>query len=502
MDISFASRGGIGPGASVVGILDEGGLTAAAAAADEATGGAVTRALSVSRFKGQAGQSLELLAPAGVKASRIVLAGLGKTDAFNAAAAERLAATVLGRLLAGGEEILTFAIDLPKRSKLREAELAAHLALGASLRSYRFDQYRKVGEDETVTVKKIVVSTPEAASARKAWAGLSAVGEGIFLARDLVNEPANILYPDEFAKRTQQLKKLGVKVEVLDVPAMRKLGMNALLGVGQGSAHESRVVVMQWNGARKGSAKKPDAGPLAFIGKGVCFDSGGLSLKPAASMMGMKGDMGGGAAVVGLMHALAKRKARVNVVGLVGLVENMPDGNAQRPNDIVKTMSGQTIEVLNTDAEGRLVLADVLWYAQSRFKPRFMVDLATLTGAIVVALGAEHAGLFSNNDELADRLTKAGKNEGEPVWRLPLGDGYDRLVKSKIADMKNIGGPQAGSITAAQILQRFVNKVPWAHLDIAGVAWQDGEHKPLAPSWGTGWGVRVLNRLVADYYET
>ena len=498
MDISFTSRGNIGPGALVVGILDGGGLTAAAAAADEATGGAVRRALSVSRFKGQAGQSLELLAPAGVKASRIILAGLGKTEGFDAAAAERLAATVLGRLLVGGEETLTFAIDLPKRSKLREPEIAAHLALGASLRSYRFDHYRKVGEDETVTVKNVVVSTREAASARKAWAGLSAVGEGIFLARDLVNEPANILYPDEFARRTLALRKLGVKVEVLDVPAMKKLGMNALLGVGQGSAQDSRVAVMQWNGARKGIRSD---GPLAFVGKGVCFDSGGLSLKTASSMMGMKGDMGGAAAVVGLIHALAKRKARVNVVGLIGIVENMPDGKAQRPNDIVKTMSGQTIEVLNTDAEGRLVLADVLWYAQSRFQPRFMVDLATLTGAILVALGAEHAGLFSNNDELADRLTKAGKKEGEPLWRLPLGDGYDRLVKSKIADMKNIGGPQAGSITAAQILQRFVNKVPWAHLDIAGVAWQDGEQKPLAPSWGTGWGVRVLNRLVADYYE-
>jgi leucyl aminopeptidase len=218
-------------------------------------------------------------------------------------------------------------------------------------------------------------------------------------------------------------------------------------------------------------------------------------------MTGMKGDMGGAAAVVGLMHALATRKARANVVGLVGLVENMPDGNAQRPNDIVKTMSGQTIEILNTDAEGRLVLADVLWYAQSRFKPRFMVDLATLTGAIVVALGAEHAGLFSNDDELAKKIVKAGAKEGEPVWRLPLGDGYDQLVKSKIADMKNIGGPHAGSITAAQILQRFVNKVPWAHLDIAGVAWQDSEQKPLAPSWGTGWGVRVLNRLVTEYSE-
>jgi len=262
------------------------------------------------------------------------------------------------------------------------------------------------------------------------------------------------------------------------------------------------MVVMQWNGAPKPRAKsKAPEAPLAFIGKGVCFDSGGLSLKPASGMMGMKGDMGGAAAVVGLMHALAKRKARVNAVGLVGLVENMPDGKAQRPNDIVRTMSGQTIEILNTDAEGRLVLADVLWYTQSRFKPRFMVNLATLTGAILVALGTEHAGLFSNNDELAQRLTRAGEKEGEPVWRLPLGDGYDKLVKSKIADMKNIGGPNAGSITAAQILQRFVNNVPWAHLDIAGVAWQDGEQKPLAPSWGTGWGVRVLNRLVADNYE-
>ncbi len=338
-------------------------------------------------------------------------------------------------------------------------------------------------------------------AARKLWADASAVAEGIFLARDLVNEPPNILHPEEVAKRSLALKKLGVKVEIFDVPAMQKLGMNALLGVGQGSAFESRMVVMHWNGAPKRSTKKDAAGPLAFVGKGVCFDSGGLSLKTGAGMMGMKGDMAGAAAVVGLMHALAKRKAKVDAVGLIGLVENMPDGKAQRPNDIVKTMSGQTIEILNTDAEGRLVLADVLWYAQSRFKPRFMVNLATLTGAILVALGTEHAGLFSNNDDLSKELTRAGVKEHELVWRLPLGDAYDRLVKSKIADMKNIGGPNAGSITAAQILQRFVNKVPWAHLDIAGVAWQDSEQKPLAPSWGTGWGVRLLNRLVADSYE-
>jgi leucyl aminopeptidase len=500
MDISFAAREPAGPGALVVGILEGGVLSDAAARTDRATGGAIKRALAVSRFKGQSGHILEVLAPAGVKASRIILAGLGKPDTFNGAVAERLAATILARLLTGGEQSLTFAIDRPKNAKIAEADLAAHLAFGALLRSYRFDHYRKVNDDEKPTLKKVIVLTPEPGPSRQAWADLAAVGEGIFLARDLVNEPANILYPDEFAKRTTGLRKLGVKVEVLEVPAMKKLGMNALLGVGQGSAHDSRMVVMQWNGGRKTGAAT-DKAPLAFIGKGVCFDSGGLSLKPAAGMMGMKGDMGGAAAVVGLMHALAKRKAQVNAVGLIGLVENMPDGNAQRPNDIVKTMSGQTIEILNTDAEGRLVLADVLWYAQSRFKPHFMVNLATLTGAILVALGSEHAGLFSNNDELSERLTKAGLVEGEPVWRLPLGDAYDRLVKSKIADMKNIGGPHAGSITAAQILQRFVNKVPWAHLDIAGVAWQDGEQKPLAPSWGTGWGVRVLNRLVADNYE-
>jgi leucyl aminopeptidase len=498
MQISFVAPGAVGAGALVVGVFDGGELAPAAAATDALVSGALKRAVEVSRFKGKPGGMVEVIAPAGVTATRIILAGLGKGQDFDAGAVEKLAAGVLGRLIASGEETISFAIDLPKRAKLDDAELAAHLAFGAYLRSYRFDAYRKVGDDEKPTIKSVVIRTKAAAKARKQWDELLAVGEGVFLARDLVNEPPNVLYPEEFARRVQALKKLGVKVDVFDVPAMKKLGMNALLGVGQGSAHESRMVVMQWHGARKRSAK---SAPLAFVGKGVCFDSGGLSLKTGQGMMGMKGDMGGGAAVVGLMHALAKRKARVDAVGLVGLVENMPDGKAQRPNDIVKTMSGQTIEILNTDAEGRLVLADVLWYAQSRFHPRFMVDLATLTGAIMVALGQEHAGLFSNDDELATRLTKAGKKEGETVWRMPLGDAYDRLVKSKIADMKNIGGQHGGSITAAQILQRFVNKVPWVHLDIAGVAWQDNEQKPLAPSWGTGWGVRVLNRLVADYYE-
>jgi leucyl aminopeptidase len=498
MRISFVAPGAIPHGAWAMGVLDGGTLSESAAKADKATGGALTRAIQISRFKGRAGHAIEVLAPTGVKATRIILVGLGKPDAFDSAAAERMAATVLGRLLTSGETTLAFAVDLPKGAKITEGELAAHFAFGAMLRSYRFDHYRKLGADEKPTVGAVAVATRAVAAAKRLWSDLTAVGEGIHLARDLVNEPANVLYPDEFARRIKKLAKLGVKVQILGVPEMKRLGMNALLGVGQGSAHESRVAIMRWNGARAKGGKTP---PLAFVGKGVCFDSGGLSLKPANSMMGMKGDMGGGAAVVGLMHALARRRARVNAVGLVGLVENMPGGKAQRPNDVVRTMSGQTIEVLNTDAEGRLVLADVLWYAQSRFHPRFMIDLATLTGAILVALGSEHAGLFSNNDELSERLTEAGKREGEPLWRLPLGDAYDKLVKSKIADMKNIGGPHAGSITAAQILQRFVNKVPWAHLDIAGVAWQDGEQKPLAPSWGTGWGVRVLNRLVKDYYE-
>jgi leucyl aminopeptidase len=318
----------------------------------------------------------------------------------------------------------------------------------------------------------------------------------VLIARDLVNEPANILYPEEFAKRTLNLKKVGVAVEVLDVKAMTKLGMGALLGVGQGSARESRLVVMRWNGGKKGDA------PLAFIGKGVCFDTGGISIKPAASMEDMKGDMAGAACVVGLMHALAARKAKVNAVGLIGLVENMPDGNAQRPGDIVTSMSGQTIEIINTDAEGRLVLADVLWYAAKRFKPKFMIDLATLTGAIIVALGQEYAGMFSNNDELSHRLHKAGEETGELVWRMPLAPAYDKMIDSKFADVKNTGGSRwGGAITAAQFIQRFVaDKTPWAHLDIAGTGF-DSRASEINRSWGSGWGVRLLDRLVAEYYE-
>ena len=497
MEISFVASSHQAAGALIVGVFEGDNLAGRAAQANEAAAGALKRALGVSRFKGKTGQMIELLAPSGLKVSRLVLVGLGKSGKFNGAACERAAAEIVGRMFTSGEKELTFAIDAPKGSKLKSAMIAAHVGLGARLRGYTFNQYRTKKLDEyQPTIERIVVATDDPAGARRAFASFDAVASGIGLARDLVNEPPNVLSPEEFARRAKSLSSLGLKVEVLGEAEMRKLGMGALLGVGQGSERESQLVVLQW----QGRGAKADA-PVAFVGKGVCFDSGGLSLKTGAGMMGMKGDMGGAAAVIGTMRALAARKARVNAVGVIGLVENMPSGKAQRPDDVVKSMSGQTIEVLNTDAEGRLVLADALWYTQTRFKPKFVIDLATLTGAIMVALGHEHAGLFSNDDRLAERIAEAGKAEGEPVWRLPLGDAYDKALKSKIADMKNIGGPHAGSITAAQFLQRFVEKTPWAHLDIAGVAWQDGEYKALAPSWGTGWGVRVLNRLVADHYE-
>jgi leucyl aminopeptidase len=496
MQIIFAAPSLSGSGAIALGMPEGGKLSGLASEADRLSGSAIKRALAVSRFTGKAGQILEIVAPAGLKASRLILLGLGGAEKFDGLAAERVAAGAVGKVFGSGETALTLAVEAPSGAPVDGAALPSHLAMGARLRSYTFNHYRTKDRDEhEPTLKEIAIAAADAQAAKRAFAAMDAVADGVFFARDLVNEPPNVLSPEEFAKRTQGLAKLGVEVRVLGEAEMKKLGMGALLGVGQGSDRESKLVVMQWNGGKKAAA------PVALVGKGVCFDSGGLSLKTGAGMMGMKGDMGGAAAVAGAIKALATRKARVNVVGVIGLVENMPDGMAQRPDDVVKSMSGQTIEVLNTDAEGRLVLADALWYTQSQFKPKCMIDLATLTGAIMIALGNDHAGLFSNDDVLAEQITGASRAVGEPAWRLPLGDGYDKLLKSKIADMKNIGGPHAGSITAAQFLQRFVNKTPWAHLDIAGVAWQDGEHKELAPSWGTGWGVRALDRLIADNYE-
>ena len=498
MQISFVSPANVTAGAWVVGAADGAALLPAAVRADKAAGGALQRALKVSRFTGKSGQMLEVLAPAGLAVSRLLLVGLGKPADVDEKGLETLGAQITARLQAAGETAAVIEIDVPKGSKVKKGELAAHLAFGAKLRSYAFEKYRTKNLDEfEKKLSMVKLATPDVAAAKKAYAGLAAVADGIFLARDLVNEPPNILYPEEFARRAKtQLSKLGVRVEILGEAEMKRQGFGALLGVGQGSARESQLVVMQWNGGKKSTK------PIALVGKGVCFDSGGLSIKVGAGMQGMKGDMAGAATVTGTMLALAARKARVNAVGVIGLVENMADGGALRPDDVLTSLSGQTIEVLNTDAEGRLVLADALTYTHRRFKPRAVIDLATLTGAIVQTLGYEHAGVFSNDDQMVARIQAAGRYTGERVWQLPLDPFYDKMIRSKIADMKNIGGANSGAITAAQFLLRFIEKdTVWAHLDIAGVAWQDGEQKPTIPSWGTGWGVRLLNRLMKEHYE-
>ena len=377
--------------------------------------------------------------------------------------------------------------------------------MGAVLRSYRFDRYRtkeKADDKPKLTALSVLVDDP--AMAASAWAPLHAVAHGVFLTRDLVSEPPNVLFPAEMAERCLALEDLGVKVEVFGPKELTKLGFGMLMGVSLGSATEPRMVVMRWDGASKGKGKgKKDAKgapPVAFIGKGVTFDTGGISIKPAGGMEDMKWDMAGAGAVIGAMAAVAGRKAKVDVVGLVGLVENMPGSRAQRPGDVVTSYSGQTVEIINTDAEGRLVLGDVLWYCQERFKPAFMVDLATLTGGIIVSLGHEYAGLFSNDDALAQNLQAAGTAWGEKLWRMPLGEAYDKMIKSEIADMKNVGGRPGGSISAACFLQRFVNDVPWAHLDIAGTAWSTKD-APTIPKGATAFGVRLLDRLVAEHYE-
>jgi leucyl aminopeptidase len=453
----------------------------------------VRRVADTNQFKGKSGSSLDILAPQGLKASRLIVVGAGKLSAIKDNDFLKLGGAVAGKLRAGNGAV-TIVAELPTGAMTPDQ--AAAVASGIRLRAYKFDRYKTKKKDgEEVALKgDVSLAVDDVAAARKAFAPDADIVDGVIMARELVNEPPNVLYPAEFARRASQLKKLGVEVEVLDVKAMTKLGMGALLGVAQGSTRPGRMVIMRWNGAKRGDQ------PVAFVGKGVCFDTGGISIKPAGSMEDMKGDMGGAACVVGLMHALAARKAKVNAVGAIGLVENMPDGNAQRPGDIVTSMSGQTIEIINTDAEGRLVLADVLWYVAKKIKPKFMVDLATLTGAIMVALGTEYAGLFSNNDELAERLTNVGLATGERVWRMPLGPEYDKQIDSQFADMKNTGTRNGGSITAAQFLQRFVDDTPWAHLDIAGTA-MGAPKSDINQSWGSGFGVRLLERLVADYYE-
>ena len=494
MKVSFAKPGLPAKGALVVGVYEGKKLTASATELDRKTKGAITRAISGSRFAGKAKQVLSILAPAGTEANRVVLIGLGKAKGETKPVDfEAMGGALVGELATSGAREAAVAFDLAGEEG---GIAAAHFALGAKLRSYRFDKYRtKEKPEDKPTLQRIAIHVEANRTAQRHYADLEQVAEAVFFARDLVSEAGNVMYPKSLADQCRTLGDLGVKVEVLGVKEMTKLGMGALLGVGQCSAHESQLVVMQWQGDPRSKEK-----PLAFLGKGVTFDTGGISLKPSAGMEDMKWDMGGSAAVIGLMRALAGRKAKANVVGIVGLVENMPDGNAQRPGDVVKSMSGQTIEVNNTDAEGRLVLADALWYCQDRFKPRFMIDLATLTGAIVIALGHEFAGAFVTDDELADRLIDSGKATSEGVWRMPLAESYARGMDSDIADMKNSGSRDGGSCKAAMFMKRFTNDVPWAHLDIAGMAWS-AKGNAVTPKGATAYGVRLLDHLVRAYYE-
>lgn len=464
---------------------------------DETTKGLITNALKHSKFKGKVGETLTILAPNDLKISRLFLLGLGNRDELNPQKFEEAGAG-LYKSACGSDQEVVLHLGALKVGDLNSAEVAARMASGAALKSYRFDKYMtKEKPEDKPCLETFTVITDDVKGAEKAYEPLDAVVQGVFLCRELQSEPANVLYPISYAKRIEEnLKPLGVTVEILDVKAMEKLGMGALLGVAQGSAHEPRLVVMTYNGGQK------DQKPLAFIGKGVTFDSGGISIKPANGMEDMKYDMSGSAVVVSLLKTLALRKAKVNVVGVVGLVENMCSGTAQRPGDIVKSMSGQTIQVENTDAEGRLVLCDAMWYTQERFKPEFMLDLATLTGAMVISLGSVYTGLFSTSDSLSENLKVAGDDTGELIWRMPLHDRYDEQLKLDFCDMNNMGcGREAGSITAAQFLKRFTNNVPWAHLDIAGTAWITRWEHPLARKGATAIGVRLLNQMIQNAYE-
>jgi leucyl aminopeptidase len=496
MKISFAAPSTPRSGTIVCAVMEERKLSPTAEKLDKASGGAIKRAIAASRFTGRSDDTLMILAPAKLDVARVLLIGIGKSAAAERSARQNRGGIILAQLNAVGEQHAAVAIDVAKGQDA--GRTAGDLAYGARLKSYRFDKYRtKEKPEQKPSMKELTFLLPNPKAGEREFEPLNKVAEAVFFTRDLVSEPANVIYPETLAEEARKLASLGVEVEILDERQMKRLGMNALLGVAQGSARPPRLIIMQW----KGNPGTRNKAPIAFLGKGVTFDSGGLSIKPAGGMEDMKWDMGGAGVVIGLMKALAGRKAQVNAVGICGCVENMPSGTAQRPGDIVKSMSGQTVEVLNTDAEGRLVLCDALWYCQDRFKPQLMIDLATLTGAIIIALGSEHAGLFANNDQLAERLIAAGQGTGEKLWRMPLADAYDKMMDSDAADVKNIsGGRDAGSITAAQFLQRFVNGVPWAHLDIAGTTWSKKE-APTVPKGATGFGVRLLNRFVADHYE-
>ena len=468
---------------------------------DTKSGGAIAKAAAAADFKGKLKSTIEILAPAKIGVDRLIVAGVGKSGNLTELQLIELGGAILGAIQNRKCASASVIVDIDGAGEMALEQVAATIAQGAMLRHYNFKKYqtKKSGDDAAADkdgLKKLVLHVAHPDKAKAAFQPLKAVANGVNFARELVNEPPNILGPVELAEKTLALEKLGVGVEIFDVKDMEKLGMGSLLCVGQGSERPSRMAVMVWNGAKGNKKQKP----ICFVGKGVIFDTGGISIKPAAGMEDMKGDMGGSAAVIGVMHALAERKANVNAVGLIGCVENMPSGNAVRPGDIVTSMSGQTIEIINTDAEGRLVLADVLWYAQEKFKPKLIVNLATLTGAIMIALGKEYAGMFANDDKLADELSAASRATGEKVWRMPLDKAFDKAMDSRFADMKNAGGRWGGSCTAAAFLQRFVKDTPWCHLDVAGTA-MDGAKSDFNTSWGSGWGVRLLDRFVADFHE-
>ncbi|MGI9523829.1 MAG: leucyl aminopeptidase [Hyphomicrobiaceae bacterium] len=501
LNVEFVSLEHVIPASSVLFVDESVELGQVGQKLDRDSGGHLTRAMKRAQFRGKARSALELVAPAGKSnLKKLTLVGAGDVGALSEQDWVTLGGYAFGQLGEFAGQHVGLIVE-PAVTDEDVGLAAAQLALGALLRSYRFDTYKTAKKDEGDCggaksdgdrPQKLSILTTDPAAATEAYKQAKAIADGVAFARDLVNEPANMLGPVEFAHRCAELERVGVAVDILDDKRLRDIGMYALLAVAQGSARPARVAIMSWSGARSKRAK-----PWCFVGKGVCFDTGGISMKPAAGMEDMKGDMGGAACVAGLMHALAAREAPINAVGLVGLVENMPSATAQRPGDIVSSLSAQTIEVLNTDAEGRMVLADLLTYAEREYEPRAIIDLATLTGAIIVALGKDHAGLFSNDDRLAADLIGCGVDVDEKVWRMPMGRAYDKMIDSRNADMKNIGGRSAGAITAAQFLLRFVKKTPWVHLDVAGTA-MASEKTEISRSWASGWGVRLLDRLVTD----
>lgn len=496
--ISFVKRSPAEAGAIAVFVPQSGQWPGVADALNRTSGGQLQRACRTTRFSAAVAEVCDVLAPSGITASRVLIVGLGEPRQAGAAEFERIGGTLCAHLLCSGETTLTVETTGLEGTALEPAAIAARIAFGARLRAYRFDRYRTAeSELSKPTLAKVSVVTRLVSACQSKFNRLEAVAAGVFMARDLVSEPGNVLFPKAFTARIQTLTANGVRVQVLGEKKLKQLGFGALLGVSQGSAHEPQVVICEYDGTR---AKRPRP-PIVLAGKGVTFDSGGISIKPSAGLETLKQDMGGAASVVGVIKTLAMRKARCHVVGICGLVENMPSGSAQRPGDVVTSLSGKTIEVINTDAEGRLVLCDIMWYAQERYRPKVVIDMATLTGAIVIALGQEFAGLFCNDTQLATQLIRAGSDTGDRLWQYPMGAAYDKHLASLIADMKNLGPNEGRSIIAAHFIKRFVqDDVAWAHVDFGGMVWSE-EDTALSPKGATGFGVRLLDQLIATHYE-